>query len=318
MFLLHIRSVSGALFYVQEPEKEKEKETEKEATDKGKSVAKMIDSTDTEPLSKVLELTETFKSDEESMSIDDLLAQIPEDMMLPSVTAAEPTKIKFGHGIQIRERDWYKAILPQIYVADKGKAPLVEKEEIKEYPAREMFTLICEDIDFLIQLREAVIEEISSFFHSFSLRRLAVLESVSDLAAKEEQMLAWAETDSLQTAIEETPDVQISLPIAGVPSTDYTEAFAQLRATIDKISLEQENYNTLHAHLAEIIAYINKGRDDKKGGVSSSRGPQPPDDQRRPSGGGSRSEPPRKRGGGSNRGGGSTSSRGFRYWLGGS
>ncbi|KZV06784.1 hypothetical protein F511_45734 [Dorcoceras hygrometricum] len=79
----------------------------------------------------------------------------------------------------------------------------------------------------------------------------------------------------------------------------------------------QENYNTLRNHLVEIIAYINRVRDDKKGEISSSRGPQPPDDQIRP-GGGSRSEPPRKRGGRSNRGGGSTSSRGFRYWLGGS
>ncbi|KZV20606.1 hypothetical protein F511_21879 [Dorcoceras hygrometricum] len=543
---------------------ETEKENEKEK-DKEKSFAKMIDSIDTEPLSKVMDLTETFKSDEESMSIDDLLAQIPEDMMLPSVTAAEPTKIKFGHGIQIKEKYWYKASLPQIDLADKGKAPLVE--DVK------------------------VIEEISSFFYSFSLCRLAILESVSDIAAKEEQILAWAETDSLQTAMrqhklewirpsasnlfgrgdiqrggilsrfhpsikywirrmitiagswtviegmdrwvrecssttssermqliqepavatlalicifvepvqdpdtrppfsgrwgwtkvctdvvqfslfghllpvgfynlctdivfvgtiidleadrtgffgvfqrgldanlisssssssrsenlnpsspssssdspmhftaddipeipyfddvlpdEEIPDVQISLPTASVPSIDYTEAFAQLRAIVDQTSIEQvqtrfhldelkavlskrisnletvflttsdnqdravlvqtnilrrrckirrllclknwlmfENYNTLCAHLAELIAYMNRGRDDKKGEVSSSRGPQPPEDRSRPGSGdsgrgrGSSSEPSRKIGSGY-RGGGSTSSRGFRYWLGGS
>ncbi|KZV27836.1 hypothetical protein F511_39014 [Dorcoceras hygrometricum] len=78
-----------------------------------------------------------------------------------------------------------------------------------------------------------------------------------------------------------------------------------------------ENFQTLSTQLSEIIAYINRGRDDKKGEGSSSRGPQPPNDQSRPgSGGGSRREPPRKRGGGSNRGGGRTSSRGFRYWFG--
>ncbi|KZV32322.1 hypothetical protein F511_04030 [Dorcoceras hygrometricum] len=38
-------------------------------------------------------------------------------------------------------------------------------------------------------IREAVIEGIVSFFHSSSLRCLVVLESVSDIAAKEEQML---------------------------------------------------------------------------------------------------------------------------------
>ncbi|KZV39147.1 227 kDa spindle- and centromere-associated protein [Dorcoceras hygrometricum] len=438
-----------------------------------------------------------------------------------------------------------------------------------------MFTLICTDIEFLVQIRDKVIEEISSFFSSFSLRRLDILESFSDISAKEEQILAWAETDSLQTAMrehrlewtrpcssqlfegaivqrgavisrshprikstcwirqlillngswtvlhgsdkwvlgtynlctdivavgpvvdrsavpkrilnvvqhriqvegfcdffvkhahqsissdsstesieyirvtspdaipnfsrssssssqsenlnysksssssdspmhftaddileipssddvlpdEETSDVQISLPTAGVPSTEYTEAVAQLRATFYHISIEkvqtrfhldelkatlfknissletaflttsdnqdrvvlaltnvlrkemqaqkyalskeldamrkeiqdqkaaimndllefrveaQENFQTLSAHLAELIAYINRVRDDKKGELSSSRGPQPPDDRSRPGPGdsgrgrGSRSEPPRKRGG-------STSSRGFRY-----
>ncbi|KZV57132.1 hypothetical protein F511_42014 [Dorcoceras hygrometricum] len=141
------------------------------------------------PLSKVLERTETTLSDEESISIGDILKQILEAMMLPSIMAEEPTKIKFGHGIQIRERDWYKASLPQIYAADKGKEPLVDKEEIKGHPVKEMFTLICADIEFLVQIREAVIEEIVSFFHSFSLRRLAVLDSVSDIAAKEDHML---------------------------------------------------------------------------------------------------------------------------------
>ncbi|KZV43621.1 hypothetical protein F511_00172 [Dorcoceras hygrometricum] len=108
-----------------EKEKEKEKETEPVDADKEKSFEKMIDSEDTEPLSKVLELIETHSSDEESMSIDDILKRIPEEMMLPSYTAAEPTKIKFGHSIQIIEKDWYKASLPTIDLADKGKAPLV-------------------------------------------------------------------------------------------------------------------------------------------------------------------------------------------------
>ncbi|KZV34338.1 hypothetical protein F511_35353 [Dorcoceras hygrometricum] len=159
----------------------------------------IIESKDTEPLSKVLELTETSISDEESMYIDDILQQILEEMMLPSVMAEEPTKIIFGHGIAFREVNWYKASLPQIDADAKGKEPLVE-EIIKGNPAKEMFSLICADIDFLVQLREAVLEEIYSFFSSFSLHRLSVLESVSDLAAKEEQVLLWAETDSLQTA----------------------------------------------------------------------------------------------------------------------
>ncbi|KZV46129.1 splicing factor 3B subunit 1-like [Dorcoceras hygrometricum] len=54
------------------------------------------------------------KYDEESMSIEDILKQIPEGIMLPSLTAVEPTRIKFGLGIEIpgfNEGDWYKASL---------------------------------------------------------------------------------------------------------------------------------------------------------------------------------------------------------------
>ncbi|KZV51365.1 Kinesin-like protein [Dorcoceras hygrometricum] len=59
-----------------------------------------------------------------------------------------------------------------------------------------------------------------------------------------------------------------------------------------------ENYNALTTQLSELVDYINRGGDAKKGEMSSSRGPPPPDGQNR-SGGSSRSEPPKKRGGGS-------------------
>ncbi|KZV35662.1 hypothetical protein F511_15117 [Dorcoceras hygrometricum] len=51
-------------------------------------------------------------------------------------------------------------------------------------------------------IRDAVIEAIVSFFNSFRIRRLSSLVSVSDLAAKEVKMLKWAETYSLQTAVQ--------------------------------------------------------------------------------------------------------------------
>ncbi|KZV52411.1 splicing factor 3B subunit 1-like [Dorcoceras hygrometricum] len=121
-----------------------------------KSAATMTDSEDIEPLSKALVPTDSTKSDEESMSIEDILKHIPADLMLPSMTAAEPTRIKFTLGIEIlgvNEGDWYKASLPRTATSDKGKAPLIENE-IKGHPDREMFSLICVDIDFLVQLRE--------------------------------------------------------------------------------------------------------------------------------------------------------------------
>ncbi|KZV22039.1 Splicing factor [Dorcoceras hygrometricum] len=121
----------------EEKEAEKQKEIESVATEE-MSLENFTDSEDTEPLSKVLALIVKSKSDEESIPIDDLLAMIPADMMLPSVTAEEPTKIRFELGIEnpeVKERDWYKASLPNITVTDKGKAPLVEKDRIKRNPA---------------------------------------------------------------------------------------------------------------------------------------------------------------------------------------
>ncbi|KZV16026.1 hypothetical protein F511_18535 [Dorcoceras hygrometricum] len=71
--------------YEEEPDKKDEEKQDKETTT----------SEDTEPLSKVLRITETSVSDEESMAVDDILRKIPEDVMLPSTVAEEPTQIKF-------------------------------------------------------------------------------------------------------------------------------------------------------------------------------------------------------------------------------
>ncbi|KZV31961.1 actin-interacting protein 1-like [Dorcoceras hygrometricum] len=146
----------------------------------------------------------TKPTDEELMSLDDLLMQISDDMMLPSVTAAEVTKIKFGLTIEIHEvqdKDWYNSSLPKISAHDKGKKPLEAADDVKGNPAREMVQLICGDVEFLVQLREQVIQDVVSFFHSFSLSQLIDLESVRVIAEKEKHMLHWTETTSLETAV---------------------------------------------------------------------------------------------------------------------
>ncbi|KZV19134.1 hypothetical protein F511_40763 [Dorcoceras hygrometricum] len=48
-----------------------------------------------EPLSKVLETSMSPMSDDESLTIEEHLAKIPEGMMLPSLTSAEPTKSSY-------------------------------------------------------------------------------------------------------------------------------------------------------------------------------------------------------------------------------
>ncbi|KZV19233.1 ATPase 10, plasma membrane-type [Dorcoceras hygrometricum] len=62
----------------------------------------VTDKEDFEPLSKVLEKSLSPMSVDESLTIEEHLAQIPEVMMLPSLTSAEPTKIKFCSTIEIR------------------------------------------------------------------------------------------------------------------------------------------------------------------------------------------------------------------------
>ncbi|KZV52501.1 delphilin-like [Dorcoceras hygrometricum] len=146
----------------------------------------------------------SHKYDEEQMSLDDLLMQISDDMMLPLVTAAEVTKIRLGSSIEInevQERDWYYASLPRISTHDKGKEPLEEDEPVKGNPARETVELICGDVDFVVQLRNQVMKDVVDFFHSFSLNKLSDLASLRDLKEKEKLMLSWAETDFLETVV---------------------------------------------------------------------------------------------------------------------
>ncbi|KZV29075.1 hypothetical protein F511_42777 [Dorcoceras hygrometricum] len=143
-------------------------------------------------------------SAEEIMSIDDLLLQIPDDMLLPSVTAAEITKIRLGESIsinEVQERDLYYASLPRISTLDKGKEILEEDEPVKGNPTRETVELICGDVEFLVQLCDRVMKDVVEFFHSFSLNKLSNLDALLELKAKEKLMLEWAETDSLETAV---------------------------------------------------------------------------------------------------------------------
>ncbi|KZV21385.1 hypothetical protein F511_18551 [Dorcoceras hygrometricum] len=130
--------------------------------------------------------------------------QISDDMMLPSVTAAEITKIISDLPVKIKEvqeHDWYYANLPKISTTEKGKAPLEEADPVKGNPAREMVELICADVNFLVQMRDQVMHDVVEFCHSFSINKLSDLASLRALAEKEKFMLLWAEADSLETAV---------------------------------------------------------------------------------------------------------------------
>ncbi|KZV37088.1 hypothetical protein F511_15541 [Dorcoceras hygrometricum] len=142
-------------------------------------------------------------SADETTSLDDILLSIPVDIPLPS-TCMEVTQIKMGQSIKIpgvNEKTWFLKSLPSITTEDKGKELLVEKDPIRGNPAKEHFSLICADIDLLVSLRAQFIDEVASFFRSFSLRKLSSI-NFDDMYSKEEQVLRWGETESPQEAIQ--------------------------------------------------------------------------------------------------------------------
>ncbi|KZV39523.1 hypothetical protein F511_29945 [Dorcoceras hygrometricum] len=142
-------------------------------------------------------------SADERMSLDDILLTIPVDIPLPS-SSMEITKITMGKSIKIpgvSKWAWFLNSLPRIPAEDKGKGILVEKDPVKGNPAKEQYSLICADIEFLVNLRAQVIDEVAKFFHSFSLKKLASI-NIEEMYKKEEQVLYWGETESPQVAIQ--------------------------------------------------------------------------------------------------------------------
>ncbi|KZV37432.1 hypothetical protein F511_12450 [Dorcoceras hygrometricum] len=145
---------------------------------------------------------DTLSADEQ-MSLDDILLTIPVDIPLPS-SCMEITKISMGKSIKIpgvSKWTWFLQSLPRISAEDKGKEVLVEKDPVKGNPAEEHYSLICADIELLVSLWAQVIDEVASFFHSFSLKKLATI-NFEEMYRKEEEVLSWGETESPQEAIQ--------------------------------------------------------------------------------------------------------------------
>ncbi|KZV38850.1 hypothetical protein F511_10119 [Dorcoceras hygrometricum] len=147
---------------------------------------------------------EEVLSADETTSLDDILLSIPVDIPLPS-TCMEVTQIKMGQMIKIpgvTKWTWFLKQLPRIPAEDKGKELLVEKDPVRGNPAKEHYSLICADIDLLVSLRAQAIDEVATFFRSFSLRKLSSI-NFEEMYSKEEQVLRWGETESPQIAIQQ-------------------------------------------------------------------------------------------------------------------
>ncbi|KZV30328.1 dystroglycan-like [Dorcoceras hygrometricum] len=182
---------------------------------------------------------ETLSADEQ-MSLDDILLTIPVDIPLPS-TCMEVTKIKMGQMIKIpgvTEKTWFLNSLPRIPADDKGKEILVEKDPVKGNPAAEHYSLICADIDLLVDLRAKVIDEVATFFHYFSLRKLASI-NIEEMYRKEEQVLHWGETESPQVAIQRK-NQQMEKRIC-ISADEFFQAFFQSKFLTTTMNSKQMN-----------------------------------------------------------------------------
>ncbi|KZV46538.1 dystroglycan-like [Dorcoceras hygrometricum] len=143
-----------------------------------------------------------FIDADEARSLEDIIMSIPADVLLPSV-GVEITEIIFGKEIKIPgvdEKACYLATLPQIPVDEKGKEILVEKDHVKGNPAKENFSLICADIDMIVNLRAQVIDDVDQFFNSFSFKKLATM-NLERISAKGEEVLIWEETENIHVAL---------------------------------------------------------------------------------------------------------------------
>ncbi|KZV55914.1 hypothetical protein F511_24808 [Dorcoceras hygrometricum] len=156
-----------------------------------------------EPAEEMAQVVEDLSADE-AMSLEDILMTIPVGVPLPSA-CVEFTKITLGKEIKIpgvTERTWFLASLPQIPVENKGKEILMEKDPVKGDPVKEQIMLILADIEYLVNLRKKVIDEVEQFFYSFSLKRLSNLKIDESYYAKEELVLTWAEAESTGVALQ--------------------------------------------------------------------------------------------------------------------
>ncbi|KZV34134.1 hypothetical protein F511_19224 [Dorcoceras hygrometricum] len=99
--------------------------------------------------------------------------------------------------------NWRQLIQLQTSQRHRGnKETLQLKYPAKGKPPQEHYSLICADIDLMVNLREQVIDEVAKFFYSFSLKKLAQLQIDESYFEKEALVLSWVEAESTGVALQ--------------------------------------------------------------------------------------------------------------------
>ncbi|KZV22891.1 hypothetical protein F511_39959 [Dorcoceras hygrometricum] len=120
-----------------------------------------------------------------------------DDVATADVAPADPVQ----QVEEVERQSLLKRCLAKMRKHDKGKELLVEKDPVRGNPAKEHYSLICAYIELLVDLRSQAIDEVATFFRSFSLRKLSSI-NFEEIYSKEEQVLRWGETESPQIAIQ--------------------------------------------------------------------------------------------------------------------
>ncbi|KZV50170.1 hypothetical protein F511_20292 [Dorcoceras hygrometricum] len=286
-----------------------EKETAAGSIAEKDSVPTEADGTET---ADVVPTTDEKRTDDESLSLEEIFSTIPVGCSLPS-TIGEVTKMQLGMSITIRgvnEGDWYKASLPKIPAAakeDSATDQLILPSTAMDISAS--FATLRESISRLISnqtrdfrksgdahgevmskinhVERVLLDSIAEKNQAFrglikSIRQEAHNDNdVPPIALKAVRAQNAILTTDLADVRQEVKDLKAEF------SKDFDDKLAVIRNDLLEFCVEtQGQLASLGTNLAELIAFITKDSDDKKGEVSSSHGRgQPPDDQSRPSGG---------------------------------
>ncbi|KZV44508.1 hypothetical protein F511_24257 [Dorcoceras hygrometricum] len=237
--------------------------------------------------------------------IEALVASGLNDFMGCMSDISETTLIEFYQNASIRDGKVVSTVQGKLVeISEEVFAPtfqlpvegLIDINEVPKdliFDARTEFSFTGEQLTTSCKKRELKIEY-----------RLLIFQSLNkDIAAKEENVLTWEETDSVQVALQRKVYI-----LAKNHKIIISTCWLRLLRRIGDVWVVEDGYDRwVHEDetpvsqllLGELVAYINRGN-DKKGEESSRRRPQPPpDDQNRPSGGNA------NRGGGGGGSGGS-------------
>ncbi|KZV24417.1 hypothetical protein F511_23737 [Dorcoceras hygrometricum] len=211
---------------------------------------------------------------EETMFIDDLLLQISDDLMLPSITAVELTKIRLGespHFDDVQERDLYSASLPRISSHDKGKGILVEDEPVRGYfsgssiQTNSEIDLSSSDGSTVYRSPSPISPEVDSFEHDL---RFALGPAIFSNVEQEELLYFVQSPESFPAASphqESSPsstDVSVHFDSTDVPLNAQadTHASATVDFTMFTDSLEDLRsyiFQRIHDSNSEILSKVN-------------------------------------------------------------